>query len=181
MIDKNEPLFVVDENNTPLESKPRYEVHTKGLWHRVSHVYVINSQGNILVQKRSFKKDSNPGKWEAFFGGHLASSQNELDGAVKEINEELGLKLTNQDLKIATNFNGPLKHSNVDGHIKEFQYVYFVLWDGDIDELHPEADEVDELKWLTPQKVIAELRSTTPNWVRMGHEIEMLTKVLPFN
>lgn len=34
MINKDELLFVVDENNNPVEPKPRKKVHTKGYWHR---------------------------------------------------------------------------------------------------------------------------------------------------
>jgi isopentenyl-diphosphate Delta-isomerase len=100
VINKDEMLFVVDKNNNPLEPKPRSEVHSKGYWHRTAHVWILNFKNQLLCQKRSLLKDSNPGFWEPFFGGHLAPGVEYLDGAIEELNEELGLNIKKDQLKL---------------------------------------------------------------------------------
>src|SRR3972149_9795928 len=93
MINDQELLFVVDENNKPLKPLPRRVVHSQGIWHRTSHIWVINVKKELLCQKRSMKVDRYPGFWEPRFGGHLAPDEDYLVGAVKEIGEELGVKV----------------------------------------------------------------------------------------
>ena len=66
MIDIQELLFVVDENNQPLKPQLRSSAHKNGLWHRTTGIWVINKSKKVLCQKRSLKKDLNPGIWEAF-------------------------------------------------------------------------------------------------------------------
>ena len=62
------------------------------LCHRVSHVIVINSKGEILLQKRSMNKFIQPGKWDTSVGGHLDPGESYIEGAVREMMEELGIK-----------------------------------------------------------------------------------------
>ena len=52
----SEELFdVFDENNeTYLGQVPRSEVHRTGQYHRAVNVILVNSAGDILVQRRSF-------------------------------------------------------------------------------------------------------------------------------
>ena len=97
MINKNELLCVVDENDNPLEPKSREETHARRLWHRVAHIWILN-KGSVLCQQRSLLKDKNPGMWESFFGGHLSPNQEYIEGAVKELEEEIGIKVSTDDL-----------------------------------------------------------------------------------
>lgn len=98
MIKKDELLFTVDEFNNPVEPMPRNEVHSKGIWHRTTQIWIINDRKQILCQRRSLLKDSNPGKWEAFWGGHLAPNQEYVDCALQELREELGISVSKSDL-----------------------------------------------------------------------------------
>ncbi|HXS15141.1 MAG TPA: NUDIX domain-containing protein, partial [Candidatus Saccharimonadales bacterium] len=85
MIKKDELLFTVDENNLLQEPKPRNEVHANGYWHRTAHIWIFNDKKEILCQKRSLLKDMNPGKWEPFFGGHMAPQEEYIDNALLEL------------------------------------------------------------------------------------------------
>jgi len=94
MINSEELLYVVDENNHFLGPQIRSIAHQNRLWHRTTGIWVINNKGQILCQKRSFKKDIKPGFWEAFFGGHLAPGEDYLHNAVQESSEELGITIS---------------------------------------------------------------------------------------
>lgn len=145
MIDSSELLFVVDENNNPIAPKPRSEVHKDGYWHRTSHIIVFNNKKQILCHKRSLVKDTSPGNWDPYFGGHLAPGVSYVDGAIEELKEEVGLIAKAQELKLWKIYQNK---TNV-----EFQGVYIYIWNGDVKTLKFEKDEIDEVAWYAIDEV----------------------------
>lgn len=87
--DPKELVIVVDENDKILDYLPRKEVHDKGLLHRTISILVFNNEGKVMLQKRSMKKDSNPGKWSNATGGHVGKDETYDHAAQREIIEEL--------------------------------------------------------------------------------------------
>ena len=58
---QGEEVFdVVDRLDRVLGQAPRSQVHEQGLLHRAVHVFVFNSRGQLLVQRRSAEKDEYP-------------------------------------------------------------------------------------------------------------------------
>jgi isopentenyldiphosphate isomerase len=56
-----EYIDILDESGKPTgEKKSKKEVHEKGYWHRVVHLWLLNSRQELLIQKRSHEKDSYP-------------------------------------------------------------------------------------------------------------------------
>src|ERR1043166_7202136 len=89
-----EDIFdVVNERDEVIGSRPRSEVHRLGLLHRVVHILVSNSRAEIFLQKRSMKKDRQPGLWDSSASGHVDSGEDYDTCAVRELQEEIGLKL----------------------------------------------------------------------------------------
>ena len=67
-----EMIDVYDENQNRLNfSVSRKEAHSKGLWHIASGCVILNDRLEILSQKRSVKKDKNPGLWDLSASGHI--------------------------------------------------------------------------------------------------------------
>ena len=83
---------VVNERDEVIGRAPRKEVHAKGLMHRAVHVLVFNGKGQIFLQKRSLKKDREPGKWDSSAAGHVDSGETYDACAVRELHEEIGWK-----------------------------------------------------------------------------------------
>ena len=54
---------VVDAEDRVIGQATRSEVHARGLLHRASHVFVFNSDGQLLLQQRSATKDAHPLCW----------------------------------------------------------------------------------------------------------------------
>jgi isopentenyldiphosphate isomerase len=123
MINPAELLFSVDEDNHPIKPQPRALSHETGIWHRAYHVWVVNEPGQILCQQRSLLKDSNPGRWEPFFGGHLAPNQKYSDSAAAEVYEELGLGVNEAELHFFK------EYKYVPG--TEYQGIFVIHWNGD--------------------------------------------------
>lgn len=167
MINPDELLFVVDENNQPLEPKPRKEVHTQCYWHRTSHIWIINHQKQILCQKRSLLKDSNPGKWEPFFGGHMSPDEEYTKNAQHELEEELGIIVNKESLHMFKIFKCEPG--------TEFQGIHYLEWEGDISTLQLEKDEIGQVKWFSIDELYEKLViNKDSDWSVMGYEKKLL-------
>src|SRR5487761_2134532 len=90
----SEEIFdVVNERDEVIGQNTRREVHARGLWHRAVHVLVFNARGEVFLQKRSMKKDTARGKWDSSSSGHLDSGEAYDVAAVREVREEIGMRL----------------------------------------------------------------------------------------
>jgi 16S rRNA (adenine1518-N6/adenine1519-N6)-dimethyltransferase len=87
-----EQFDVVDENDNVIATRPRTEVHEKNLLHRAVHILVFNQHGELLLQKRSNWKDREPSKWDSSAAGHLEPGETYEAGALRETEEELGIR-----------------------------------------------------------------------------------------
>ena len=170
MIIKKELLFTVDESNNPIEPMPRDIVHGNSIWHRTNQIWIINDKKQILCQKRSLLKDMNPGKWEALFGGHIKAGQDYVDNALDELREELGLVVEKNDLHFFT-IHKSFEH-------KEFEGIYYLKWNGNLNDLHLETEEVDQVKWFEIKELLEVIvNKKSENWSKFGYEEELLTEL----
>jgi len=144
-----EDIFdVVNERDEVIGAKPRREVHARGWLHRAVHVFVFNSRGEIFLQKRSMKKDRQPGVWDSSCSGHVDSGETYDDAAVRELGEELGLKRPpplEKLFKIAA-------CAETDG---EFVWLYRCQYEGPL-RLAP--DEIETGVWFAPEQVSTWIR-----------------------
>src|ERR1700704_6652189 len=165
MIDNQELVFVVDENNDPLQPQLRSNAHKNNLWHRTSGIWIINRNKQILCQKRSLKKDTKPGMWEAFFGGHIAPDEDAILNAANEVNEELGIRIDKNKL-----VSYKIIKSDEPDH-KEFQHIFALLLHEELTTFAFEKDEIDQLQWISINDLKEILMNKKPlQWVRKPWE-----------
>ena len=89
---------ILDENgNLTGKTKLRSEVHRDGDWHKAVHIWVFNRKGEVLLQRRAANKDSYPNMLDISCAGHLSAGDTSLEGALRELEEELGLKVVFED------------------------------------------------------------------------------------
>lgn len=87
-----EEMFdVVDEHDQVIGQAPRSIVHARKLLHRAVHIFVFNSRGELLLQKRSSLKDEYPRCYTSSASGHLSAGETYEAAAPRELTEELGL------------------------------------------------------------------------------------------
>jgi len=87
-----EKFDVVDESDNVIATELRSVVHEENLLHRAVHILVFNKAGELLLQKRSAWKDREPSKWDSSAAGHLEPGESYTNGAVRETEEELGIR-----------------------------------------------------------------------------------------
>jgi isopentenyl-diphosphate delta-isomerase type 1 len=85
---------VVDHRDRVIGRAARDEVHARKLKHRAVHVLLFNERGELFVQKRAAGKDTFPGCYDSSAAGHLNSGETYDGCAVRELREELGLKVS---------------------------------------------------------------------------------------
>lgn len=139
-----EDIFdVVNERDEVIGRKPRSEVHRLGLLHRAVHVLVFNGRGQVFLQKRSMKKDRQPGVWDSSSSGHVDSGEDYDTTAVREVWEEIGLRLEKTPVRL-------FKIDACEETDQEFVWVYRCESEGPF-ELNRE--EIDEGGWFSPTEV----------------------------
>ena len=82
------------------EKKTRSDVHKYGYWHKVILILLVNSREEILIQKRAPNKEKNPNLWDISCAGHLSSGDSSISGAMRELEEELGIKPNENNMKL---------------------------------------------------------------------------------
>lgn len=93
-----EMLEVVNDAGTPIELRPRSEIHRLGLLHREINVWLFTRQGTVFLQKRGAHKDTFPNFYDASAGGHIDPGESWIDAATREVQEEIGLIITEGEL-----------------------------------------------------------------------------------
>jgi len=89
---KAEWVPLVDEKGMLIGKATRAEVHRgPGKLHPVIHLHLINSKGEIYLQKRSRLKDTFPGKWDTSVGGHVDLGETIEQALLRETAEELNI------------------------------------------------------------------------------------------
>ncbi len=83
---------VVDELDQVIGQAARSVVHREGYLHRAVQIFVFNSAGQLLIQKRSATKDEWPLTWTSSASGHVDAGESYDAAAHRELYEELHLR-----------------------------------------------------------------------------------------
>lgn len=142
-----EYLDIVDENNCLTGDKlERKQVHEQNLFHRHVSCWIMNSKGEILLQRRAFTKSKNPGKW-AKTGGHVDSGETVKQAVKREVYEEIGISISEDQMIEVEVFqsNKMNEHS--------FSHGFILLIDHMIHEFKLQEEEVSEVKYFTIEQL----------------------------
>ena len=126
-------------------SKLKADVHRDGDWHRASHLWIVQHDGRVLLQKRAAMKENWPGKWDVSVAGHISAGEDPIDAAVREASEEIGLTVDPRELvHIGTVREQCVLNEGtyLDNEIHE---IFLLRRDVDLAALQLDASEVDEV------------------------------------
>lgn len=150
---QDEHLQVVDEHTGEPTgvTAPRAEVINNQMWCRSTNVYILSPDGELLCQQRSLNKERYPGVWSTHFGGHVSADETFKINALKEVEEEVGLKLNAHQLV-------PWRTSRL---VPQRLWVrdFLTIYAGPLDKLTPQASEVEKIEWMTPEIIMSELQA----------------------
>lgn len=157
--------LVTEEGEISTKSASKAEVHRQGLWHMTSHIYIFDSRGRLLLQKRSLQKSSSPGKLQVSVSGHVNAGESPKQAAMREGQEEMGILIDQNRLREVSAINA-MKRSYMteEGPNNEFTTVYaYTATDEEIAQItkNYNLNESDEL-WLIPPQTFEDMIQQDP-------------------
>lgn len=174
---ENELIDIYDENNNSLNiKKTRKEVRENNLWHRTIQVLIYNSKEEIMLQLRAKDKKLFPDLWDFSVAGHIDTKDTPIDTTIREIGEEIGLKVKKEELQFykIKKLNPKYKQYTDNKHA----YVFLLKKDIEIKDLKIQKEEVQELKWISLNNFEKELKTNGIKYVPHGeYWFEIIEKI----
>lgn len=122
----------------------RGEKIPEGFYHLVVHVWIRNCKGEYLISQRSASRPTFPLMWECV-GGSVLMGESSIDGALREVKEEVGL-----DLEPET---GKILFTKIRGIFNDIVDVWLFEYDGDLHLDDATTDEVADCRWMTVSEI----------------------------
>jgi|YelNatPaOPRAMG01_1025707.scaffolds.fasta_scaffold12729_2 isopentenyl-diphosphate delta-isomerase len=137
----SEDVIIVDENDNEVGVKEKMEAHKEGRLHRAFSIFIFNSKGELLIQKRSRSKYHSGGLWSNTCCSHPKPGESIGDAAHRRLREEMGFDC---DLKEVFHF---IYRANLNNELTEYEldHVFIGRYDG---EVNPNPSEVEDWKWV---------------------------------
>ncbi len=140
---------IYDKDRMPTgRTMKRGEPIADGDYHLVVHVCVFNTKGQMLIQQRQPFKEGWSNLWDITVGGSAVAGDTSRSAAVREVMEEIGLALSEDELRpvMSVNFNGG------------FDDMYVVTRDIDLSSLKLQYEEVQAVKWADMDEILTLIR-----------------------
>ncbi|NJB71976.1 isopentenyldiphosphate isomerase [Saonia flava] len=107
----DELIDVLDDNGNPTgETIMKFEAHKNGVFHPTVHIWFYTKTGKVLIQQRGKDKDTFPLLWDVSVAGHIGAGEGVLDSAIREVEEEIGITISENDLQKVGLFKSVQKH-----------------------------------------------------------------------
>lgn len=164
--------------------KERGVVHEDGTLHATVHTWIVRpndkSGYDLLLQKRSRRKDSNPGCWDISSAGHIEAGHGYLESALRELKEELGIEADPEQLReigtrrcgFESEFYGRPFRDN------ELSMIYIYQEPIDIKKLILQESEVSEVAWMDYSECIRKVSDHSFQNCIYEDELNMVGKAL---
>ena len=163
-----ERVILVDADDREIGTLEKLAAHERGgVRHRAFSVFIVDSRGRWLLQRRAAGKYHFPGLWTNACCSHPRPDESTADAAHRRLREELGFDcpLTERfrfEYKAASEAEGLVEH--------ELDHVFTGTQDG---EIHPDPREVDAVRWMErtelENEVTAHPETFTP-WFKIALE-----------
>jgi len=157
-----EYLDIVDENNHLTGKKAEREyIHKNGIWHREVSVWIINMEGELLLQKRAANKKEKPNQWSTC-DGHIDAGETIGNSVIRELKEELGFETAIDNLELM--WVEKVKNESPKGRKNyHFKYIYFLKTDWKTEDYKIQIEELSEVKYITFEELKVIIETGDPN------------------
>jgi isopentenyl-diphosphate delta-isomerase len=147
-----EQVILVDEHDRELGASEKLAAHAAGRLHRAFSIFIFNSAGRLLLQRRAKAKYHSGGLWSNTCCGHPRPDEPTHAAARRRLREEMNLDC---ELNAAFQFiyRAELANELVE---HEYDHVFAGVFDG---AFTPEASEVEDWKWTTTDELRRDLRA----------------------
>ena len=130
-----------DRNGNSLHKTQVRGPTNKDEYHIIVNIWIKNSEDKIILTKRDPNKPW-PNKWECT-GGSILAGEDSITGAIREVKEEIGIKIKN--IKLLERI--------IRDEYPDFMDVYLCIEDINIEEAILQEGEVIDIKWCTKDEI----------------------------
>ena len=159
-----ENVILVDEHDVEIGLMAKTEAHKKGLLHRAISVFIFNSNGEWLLQRRALTKYHSSGLWTNSCCTHPLPNENNVDAAHRRLQQEMGMQGNLQEL---------------------FSFTYCELLDNELTENELDhvfigitdtlptinLEEVAEFKYISYEELEADIRNNASAYTAWFNKI----------
>jgi|TARA_Y100000310_G_scaffold107696_1_gene106106 isopentenyl-diphosphate delta-isomerase len=169
--DDGDLLILVNDRDEVQGSLPKIACHTgEGVLHRAFSIFVFNSSGEVLLQRRSAQKHLWPLYWSNSCCSHPRSGEAVQDAVHRRLMQELGITA---ELSFHYDFIYKAQYLEIGT-----EHELCSVWMGTSDDpIAANKDEIEAWRFVDPQHLQAELEQTpesfTP-WMKL--EWQRITK-----
>ncbi|MCL2369403.1 MAG: alpha/beta fold hydrolase [Alphaproteobacteria bacterium] len=146
-----------DGNITPVQMT-KAEIHARGLWHREASLFIINTDGWILTQKRSQNVHFNRGKY-GIVANHVRAGQTLVDAILEKAREELGLEIDEKEIRYMA------CQKRDEGNNKRFSYIYYIKTGVRESDINIDPYLATEYRWFGFQELFQKMMNNSDDTV----------------
>lgn len=136
-----EEVILVNERDEQVGVGEKLATHTSAALHRAFSIFIFNSGGKLLLQKRTITKYHSKGLWSNTCCGHPRPGETIEAASRRRLFEEMGFQCEIKKVFSFTYYapldNGLFEH--------EYDHVFIGQFDGNPS---PSPDEVEDWKWI---------------------------------
>ncbi len=153
-----EELILVDEDDCEVGFREKVACHIgDGILHRAFSVFIFNSKGELLIQRRALDKMLWGGFWSNSCCSHPRRGEEIEDAAARRIVEELGIAC---GLRYIYKFRYAAVFGN-EGSEREVCSVFVGRCD---DEVVVDTEEVSDFRWIGVDELFCDVSSGPENY-----------------
>ena len=136
-----EHVILVDRMGREIGIEEKLKAHREGKLHRAFSIFIFNTLGDLLLQKRSETKYHSGGLWTNTCCSHPRLGESHYCAARRRLYEEMGF-----DCELTGLFSF-IYHTELENDLFEHELdrVFVGRYDG---QPVPNPDEVDDWKWM---------------------------------
>ena len=174
-------VTLVDTNDQVIGEMDKYKAHEHpAKLHRAVSVWLINDQGETLLQKRSKKKIVGATWWGNTICGNLRPTETYLECAVRRLKEEVGIIVDPKDNQKETLELIPVHkfiykaYCNEKYGEHEIDQVFIAKYN---EKAIPNKDEVSEVAWVDLNNLTLQLKKN----IKLNSPLRDSQKTLDMN
>jgi isopentenyldiphosphate isomerase len=131
----------------------RGDVLNEWEYHLAVDIWIINEANEVLLQKRSVLKEAGAGLW-CCTGGAAVSGEDSAQACQREMTEELGVVPCMDKAQVVLRDTRGKCHKD----------IWLIRQNIAPDEFHLQAEEVDEVRWVTIDQLKREMEDPDNFW-----------------
>lgn len=160
-------VILVDDDGRETGIMEKLEAHHKGALHRAFSVFIVDSQGRMLLHKRASHKYHSPDLWTNACCSHPKPGESILEAANRRLQEEMGFSCELHEFDFIKYF------AKFDNDLIEHEYDHLLVgeYDGPV---KPDPEEVSEYRFFTAEELQQELKANPSQftfWFRLAYPL----------